>query len=617
MSEKSMKQKVLRAARRVLSGDAQWIEIPNSRNNHIAGLSSRSYTFPQATRFPTPRPNGLRRPIPEQRTQPTVTKNHDIFLFRFSDLPLELLQQIFLFSPEWLPITQVCRSWRTVAHTYPLLWSIITPNLNIFWVDIMQQRSKPLLLDVHLRVGRRDIDDRQVTMTTYAALIILRNISPRMRSLRLDGPRDQVQNILTSLHKPSPLLFLAINIPLWDLGTPFSIPSSVFSFQAPVRSLSFSADRALRAPGWLLQGLTSFKTCGKVPLQDLLGALRQMPFLEHFTLLKCTAVWTEPDVNPAAVIPMDRLEEFVVRSESPRHFVLLAMRLAMPEAVRKRLVVHMLAAPGWGFWARWLEALPPLYAAHTRGGLQHIRISGGPTRGRFLAWTDDGPHADLARFCFELEWNGSPPAPDGVRAIELTSPFYRLHTLCDELNAADVRRVLVEGDPAHIVVAEGYWHQFMARLLSVEELWLYPGTAEVLWSACAPRDAPAEPVLRTLRRVYVVGGRLSAPKVPGPATASGSDIGGPLAMMKWNVSSSLPPPLPPKDHTRRVEAGIKNREESHGLDVTPGLMALLRGGADQSREVHLRNCEVENGALAPLCALAKVRRNYDWILTDT
>jgi hypothetical protein len=48
--------------------------------------------------------------------------------------------------------------------------------------------------------------------------------------------------------------------------------------------------------------------------------------------------------------------------------------------------------------------------------------------------------------------------------------------------------------------------------------------------------------------------------------------------------------------------------------VRPGLMALLRGGATSSREVHLRNCEVEDGALAPLCTLAKVRVNYHWVL---
>ncbi|KAI9462045.1 hypothetical protein F5148DRAFT_971418, partial [Russula earlei] len=183
-----------------------------------------------------------------------------------------------------LPITQVCRSWRAVAHICPPLWSMITPNLNIFWVDIMQQRSKPLLLDVHLRVGRRDIDDRQVTMTTYSALIILQRLSHRMRSLRLDGPREHVHTTLSNLHTPSPLQFFSINVPLWDLGTPFSIPESVFSSQAPVRSLSFSAERTFHAPYWLVRGLTSFKLGGKVLFADLLDALRQMPVLKHFTL---------------------------------------------------------------------------------------------------------------------------------------------------------------------------------------------------------------------------------------------------------------------------------------------------------------------------------------------
>ena len=42
-----------------------------------------------------------------------------------------------------------------------------------------------------------------------------------------------------------------------------------------------------------------------------------------------------------------------------------------------------------------------------------------------------------------------------------------------------VRMVLVDGDPSHIVVAEGYWYHLFSRLSSVEELWLHPGTAEI------------------------------------------------------------------------------------------------------------------------------------------
>jgi hypothetical protein len=172
-----------------------------------------------------------------------------------------------------------------------------------------------------------------------------------------------------------------------------------------------------------------------------------------------------------------------------------------------------------------------------------------------------------------------------------------------------VRRVIVEGDPARTVVAMGYWHQFFMQLPSVEELWLYPGTAEVPWSACVPRDA--ERVLQSLKRVYVIEGRLSVkPKLSRAITES--DLSGFLSAVDLNVSSSLPS----DGSFFEYNGGRRKREELHSLDMTPGLMALLRGGSVLSREIHLRNCAVEDDALAPLCALAKVRMNYDWILLD-
>jgi hypothetical protein len=455
-------------------------------------------------------------------------------------------------------------------------------------------------------------------MTAYTAVRILQDISHRLSSLRIDGSREHVQSTLSNLHKPSPLHSLSINIPLWDLGSPFCIPEDVFSYEAPVRCLSFSSDRALRAPDWLLHGLTSFKTGGKVPLLDLLDALRQMPFLKHFSLFKCTTIWDEDDVSPGSPISMNRLEEFTVRTESPRHFVLLAMHLAIPDRARKRLTVRTLAAPENGSWATWLEALPSLYSARIRGGLQNIRISGGPTCGRFLAWTDEF-HDDMARFCFELEWNGSPPAQGGVRAIGLESPFYHLHTLCDELEAVNVRRVLVDRDPSRIVVAKGYWHQLFSRLSHVEELWLYPGTAEVLSSACARlQSAEHEHVLQLLRRVYVVEGRLSAPKMAELSTTSEPVLGREAVVERRSVSCGVSPgsmtSLSSKSGLIVAEGMVEKREESDDVDMTPGLMALLRGGGPvKTREVHLRNCEVQDGALAPLCALAKVRRDYEWV----
>src|SRR6266403_265157 len=298
--------------------------------------SSSSDTLPQ--RLPAQVPD-LELPA-----HPAETEGQDTFPFRFSDLPLEIFQQILLCcaapsehspphiyqkaSPEWLPITQVCRSWRSITHTCPLLWTRITPNLNMLWVDIMQERSRPLLLDVHLRVGRLDVDDRQV-MTAYTAQVIRRNVPPRTRTLRLDGPREHVRSAVIILRTAPPTPSHSLNLPPWDLGAPFSIPKDIFSSNASLRSLSFLAERALHAPDWLLQGLTSFKTGGKTPLLDLLDALRQMPKLEYFTLLECTAVWDENDIFSGAPIPLNRLKEFTVCTGSPRHFVLLAARLAI------------------------------------------------------------------------------------------------------------------------------------------------------------------------------------------------------------------------------------------------------------------------------------------------
>ncbi|KAF8267417.1 hypothetical protein EI94DRAFT_1325420 [Lactarius quietus] len=227
----------------------------------------------------------------------------------------------------------------------------------------------------------------------------------------------------------------------------------------------------------------------------------------------------------------------------------------------------------------------------------------------------------MARFCFEMEWYGSPPAPDGVRAIELTSPFYRLHTLCDELNAAQVSRIVVEGDPGRVVVPEDYWYRLLARLPAVEELWLYSGTAEVLRSACALQGS-AEQILQSLKRVYVVGGRVTALKPENLGTPSAGYTGSSdeeegdsslevLDFLTWQR------PLP--DATIEVRDEAKKKAEALCLDVTPGLMAFLQNGTAQHREhreVHLRNCEVEDGALIPLCALTKVRNNGNWILTD-
>ena len=136
----------------------------------------------------------------------------------------------------------------------------------------------------------------------------------------------------------SPLQFLSINIPLWDLEVPFSILETIFSFESPMSGLSFSADRALHALDWLLHGLTSFKPGEDVLLLNLLYVLCLMPGLNCFILFKCTVVWDEDDVFPSAPVPIstNRLDEFVMHSE--------CLRCASPFTMRRR---RDLRSPRW------------------------------------------------------------------------------------------------------------------------------------------------------------------------------------------------------------------------------------------------------------------------------
>ena len=94
-------------------------------------------------------------------------------------------------------------------------------------------------------------------------------------------------------------------------------------------------------------------------------------------------------------------------------------------------------------------------------------------------------------------------------------------------------------------------------------------------------------------------GKLSAkPKLSRAITES--DLSGFLSAVDSNVSFS-----PPSDGPSfECNGGRRKREESHGLDTTLDLLALLRGGSVLSKETHLRNYTVGDGVLAPLCVYA-------------
>ena len=230
-------------------------------------------------------------------------------------------------SPGSLPITQICRLWRTVTHAYP-------PSVpesrqastcsKLTSCSGAPSLSKSLLLYAHFRVGRRDIDDRQATIMTCATITILKESSHRPTRTHHLNPF------------PSTSRF-------WTSGA-FNIPENLFPLEARIRSLQFSADRTLHAPDSPPCRLTSIQTSGKAPLLGLLDA-----------------------ELPTVPISMNRLKVFLVRTDSPRHFLMLVVHLAMSDTARMRPTVRTLAAPGCRGWTTWLDALPPFYTVLIQG----------------------------------------------------------------------------------------------------------------------------------------------------------------------------------------------------------------------------------------------------------
>ncbi|KAI0265896.1 hypothetical protein BC834DRAFT_1041554 [Gloeopeniophorella convolvens] len=673
LGELSVPQKILRAARRALAIESLgWRLIDSDSSDHDSDSSDIVSTIP--ARFPLPKSLQRKRFDEKAISELELESDKDaVFPFRFTDLPVEVLERIFLCyaeprpnnsaayrksSPEWLPITHVCRTWRAVAHNCPTLWSSIPPNVSVFWADVMQQRSKPAPMDVHLRVGRSDIDDREVWMSVHDAVVILQFVFTRLRTLRLDGPREAIQRVLEALRIPAKSLHsLFINVPQWDRPhqSHFSIPNA-FAYQAPIHSLSFTSLHSLRAPDWLLRNLTSFTTDGNFALIELLNALRRMTALKRFTLHHCHAIWSEENLSDYPLVALDQLETFTVQAGlTARHFVHLLKRLKLPDTTSRRLSVHTVYVPGWGFWTEQFVALPHLAA--TDGGLRHVQIKGGPTEGRFSAWTD-GAQPERARFCFELSWSGSPRGSGPVRAFDLMSPFYHMHTLCDELGTREVTRLVVIGDPGHVAVSEWYWRQVLLWLPAIEELWLYAGTADVLRSAClAQEDVP--PILQRLERVYVVGGVVSTPRPEAVVDHSPGSSAPPSAQVETpppdenpstersstgpprigppseespssekhstdlpSISEKLPldppstEPLVTQDSQPLADSSAEKEENAraHSLNMTSSLTALLLDSRVQLKEVHLQYCTVEEGVLESLHALAEMRESCEVLM---
>jgi hypothetical protein len=110
-----------------------------------------------------------------------------------------------------------------------------------------------------------------------------------------------------------------------------------------------------------------------------------------------------------------------------------------------------------------------------------------------LGWIEEA-HDGEVWFCFEWKWNWSPPAPAGMRTIELESPFYWLYAMCEELGRA-VQAVFIKDDPLHVGAARCYRYQPLSMLPDVEETVMVSWLGRCSLFSLFPWEANAERVL--------------------------------------------------------------------------------------------------------------------------
>ncbi|KAI9432486.1 hypothetical protein H4582DRAFT_1104110 [Lactarius indigo] len=440
---------------------------------------------------------------------------------RLHTLPVELLAHIFTFCtevpdnpllpyPAWLPITHVCRLWRTISLDHAPLWTSITCGLSLRWVKAFIERSRTMLMDFDIRVDPlwRDTRNNIGLYLYHNDIIQILADFTRVRSLRLTGTRRTIRPIVDSLRSSLPIQSLSFCF--HNHGERFVLSDNLFGGKAPIRRLQFVANGTIVAPHWLLRGVTHF-TSTETMLSELLDVLRHMSALTCFDFRPGYLCWRTSDVDElrSSPIQMPQLRNLIVRPSDPTQFRLLNQLLSLHAGAKRRLELGAQGSYDWIVNEDCMDGLSSVVEA--ANGFQHIHLSGGRKEGWFRMWTGGAATTwEDAEFCLCAEWSEVPKYRRYLRGNVSAS---HLIALCDVLGAARVHRLVI--DSPSLGMLKSYWWELLEKLPGIEELELYSTSVDALggaWIANTTRRASRAPaVLPALRKVRIRASELDQP----------------------------------------------------------------------------------------------------------
>jgi hypothetical protein len=451
----------------------------------------------------------------------------------------------------------------------------------------MVERSSPL--PMHIKICISTIDPL-LRLKSLAETELLS--ASRIRTLYLSGTPIDVLTILNRLCNPSPLESLNVNV--IKAKRHIDLPEALYDKNAPhLHRLTLESYACIRAPLWLLSGITHFTINGGVSLHELLDTLKAMPQLE---ILYITHTLHDSDTlagpeQALSHVVLPRLSLLSVR-ESNLYRLVVISHIVAPPTLHKHLCMTLMDT--WEHYINIFPAVRALFPPDSApgvedGGLKVAKVTGGYLWGSLDVWSRTFSKSSSAntaafaredaRFLFRIEWN----RPQTI--IEIFNeplPFFRIAKMCSDLCTARIEDLIAVSEIHRIVErvppdAVEQWQALLAALPAVKTLRLHRGSTTCL-SLLRALSASAS-LLPLLQKVFVVYSTVRY----AAASADGCDGGG---VSSADASFAMASPDSVKINLGAELVGV--------LSGRPGL------------EVVLIKCEVDEEALEALRERARV-----------